>query len=107
MAKSAAMKALKTTMKASQSSMKASQTSMTAVNAMKAQKENKEKGSDAEELGLSHEEWQNVNGRFKTAMNKSNCKRCLGECQQPEQRQCDLCQQYIQTVSYDYWHSTI
>ena len=36
MAKSAAMKALKTTMKASQSSMKASQTSMTAVNAMKA-----------------------------------------------------------------------
>ena len=71
MAKSAAMKALKTTMKASQSSMKASQTSMTAVNAMEAQKEKQGKDSGAEELGLSNEEWQNVNGRFKTAMNKN------------------------------------
>jgi len=38
---------------------------------MEAQKEKQGKDSGAEELGLSHEEWQNVNGRFKTAMNKN------------------------------------
>ena len=35
-------------------------------------KKNKDEASDAEEEpDLSHEEWQKVNGRFKTAMNKN------------------------------------
>lgn len=34
-------------------------------------KKNKEHPSDAEEPDLSHEEWQKVNGRFQTAMNKN------------------------------------
>ena len=129
MAKSAAMKVLKTSMKASQTSMKAVKamkaTQKTSSSPMKSQKtqpspmksmkvlpsspmksmkvkkdsgnkdKNKDKGgkskklsleekielwreknkdvaSDAEEEpDLSHEEWQKVNGRFKTAMNKN------------------------------------
>ena len=136
MAKSAAMKVLKTSMKASQTSMKAvkamkanQKTSSSPMKSMKVlpsspmksmkvkkdsgnkdknkdkgakgkklsleekiqlwREKNKDAASDAEEEpDLSHEEWQKVNGRFKTAMNKIKLQKMLGRCQQPEQRQC-------------------
>ena len=173
MAKSAAMKVLKTSMKASQTSMKAVKamkaTQKTPSSPMKSMKvlpsssmksmkvkkdagnkdENKDKGakskklsleekielwreknkdeaSDAEEEpDLSHEEWQKVNGRFKTGMNKSqNAKDAWENASnlskgnvQKAKRQAIVAwlmdpsfgkgfQQYIQTVSYDQRHTT-
>ena len=173
MAKSAAMKVLKTSMKASQTSMKAvkamktnQKTSSSPMKSMKVlpsspmksmkvkkdsgnkdknkdkgakgkklsleekiqlwREKNKDAASDAEEEpDLSHEEWQKVNGRFKTAMNKNQTAKDAWEnasnlskgSVQKAKRQAMVAwlmdpsfgkgfQQYIQTVSYDQRHTT-
>ena len=173
MAKSAAMKVLKTSMKASQISMKAvkamkanQKTSSSPMKSMKVllsspmksmkvkkdsgnkdknkdkgakgkklsleekiqlwREKNKDAASDAEEEPeLSHEEWQKVNGRFKTAMNKNQTAKDAWENAsnlskgnvQKAKRQAMVAwlmdpsfgkgfQQYIQTVSYDQRHTT-
>ena len=173
MAKSAAMKVLKTSMKASQTSMKAvkamkanQKTSSSPMKSMKVlpsspmkamkvkkdsgnkdknkdkgakgkklsleekiqlwREKNKDAASDAEEEpDLSHEEWQKVNGRFKTAMNKNQTAKDAWENAsnlskgnvQKAKRQAMVAwlmdpsfgkgfQQYIQTVSYDQRHTT-
>ena len=173
MAKSAAMKVLKTSMKASQTSMKAvkamkanQKTSSSPMKSMKVlpsspmksmkvkkdsgnkdknkdkgakgkklsleekiqlwREKNKDAASDAEEEPeLSHEEWQKVNGRFKTAMNKNQTAKDAWENAsnlskgnvQKAKRQAMVAwlmdpsfgkgfQQYIQTVSYDQRHTT-
>ena len=87
---------------------------------------NKDAASDAEEEPeLSHEEWQKVNGRFKTAMNKNQTAKDAWENAsnlskgnvQKAKRQAMVAwlmdpsfgkgfQQYIQTVSYDQRHTT-
>ena len=87
---------------------------------------NKDAASDAEEEpDLSHEEWQKVNGRFKTAMNKNQTAKDAWENAsnlskgnvQKAKRQAMVAwlmdpsfgkgfQQYIQTVSYDQRHTT-
>ena len=174
MAKSAAVKVLKTSMKASQTSMKAVKamkaTQKTPSSRMKSMKvlpsssmksmkvkkdagntdKNKDKGAKSKNLSLeekielwreknkdeasdaeeepdlsSHEEWQKVNGRFKTAMNKNqNAKDAWENASnlskgnvQKAKRQAMVAwlmdpsfgkgfQQYIQTVSYDQRHTT-
>ena len=83
------------------------------------EKKNKDQPSDAEEEpDLSHEEWQKVNGRFKTAMNKNQTASNLSRGNvQKAKRQAMLAllmdpsfgkgfQQYTQTVSYDQRHTT-
>ena len=87
---------------------------------------NKDEASDAEEEpDLSHEEWQKVNGRFKTAMNKNQIAKDAWENAsslskgnvQKAKRQAIVAwlmgqscgkgfQQYIQTVSFDQRHTT-
>ena len=85
----------------------------------------KDEASDAEEKpDLSHEEWQKVNGRFKTAMNKSQTAKdawenasnlSKGNVQKAKRKAMVAWlmdpsfgkgfQQYIQTVSYDQRHT--
>ena len=85
---------------------------------------NKDEASDAEqEPGLSHEEWQKVNGRFKTAMNKHQIAKdawenasnlSKGNVQKEKKAMVAWLdppfgkgfQQYIQTVSYDQRQTT-
>ena len=89
-------------------------------------KKNKDQASDAEEEpDLTHEEWQKVNGRYKTAMNKNptakeaweNASNMSKGNVQKAKRQAMAAwlmdpsfgkgfQQYIQTVSYDQKHTT-
>ena len=89
-------------------------------------KKNKDQASDAEpEPDLTHEKWQKVNGRYKTAMNKNqtgkeaweNASNMSKGNVQKAKRQAMAAwlmdpsfgkgfQQYIQTVSYDQSHTT-